>query len=487
MKGRCLPNTGPNAGPSAGKHWLWAAMGLMLVAAQVLLIVSTRGLIHHNAATYAAVLPLILAIAIPAALLLLAGPRLLAAPPTPFIWATLIVVGVLMRAVWFGQTPPLDDDYFRYLWDGAVVASALDPYRHAPSEFVGSGGADAYRRLASGVQTILENVNFNEMRTIYPSVAQAGFALAALIAPFKVDGLRVVFLGGELATLFLLIEILRSTGRSPLWAAMYWWNPLAVVMTVGLVHVDALISPLVLGALLMHARGRSIAAVTLLGLGAGVKIWPLLLAPIVLWPLVRRPWRLVGTGLVLAATLLVTVGPVLWSTLRPGSGLTAYATGWTNNNAFYAWTLLGLNNLLGQPDGLERSMRVTLALVTGGVALAQAFRGNATLDSILSRGLIVAAATFYLSPAQFPWYAIWFLPLAALRGNWALLLASAVLPFYYLFFPLWPLENGALFFYGMAFIHSVPVLGWLLFDAIAERNRARHLPTEQAHRASGAQ
>jgi hypothetical protein len=216
----------------------------------------------------------------------------------------------------------------------------------------------------------------------------------------------------------------------------------------------------------------------LIGLGAGVKIWPLLLAPMVLWPLVREPRRAAVATLALGAVLLAVLGPVLWSTLQPGSGLTAYAHGWTNNNAFYAWTLVGLKTLfgqtgIGQGEGIERALRLTLASATALLALGQAFRGQETLDSILSRGLIIAAGVFYLSPAQFPWYAVWFLPLAVLRGSWPLLLASAVLPFYYMFFPQWPLEQGSLFFYGIAFIHSVPVLGWLLYEAVVRRQQGK--------------
>ena len=251
-------------------------------------------------------------------------------------------------------------------------------------------------------------------------------------------------------------------------------------MTIGLVHVDAMIPPLVLGALLLASRGRWNGGLMLLGLAAGVKIWPALLAPMLLWPLIRDPRRLAMGCLVLGATLLVTIGPVVVSALRPGSGLSAYAAGWTNNNAFYAWALVGLESLLGRGDGVERTLRVALALTTAGVALVQGVRGEPTLDSLSRRALIVAASVFYLAPAQFPWYATWFLPLAALRGSWPLLLASAVLPSYFLFFPHWPMEKGSLFFYAIAFIHSVPVLGWLLYERYSAANQTVALRRRQS-------
>ena len=132
--------------PRGRDEWLWAAAGAMLLAAQVMLIVMTRGMTHANAATIAAVLPLILGLAIPTALLLLAGPRLIGCEPTPLIWAALFSAGLLMRAVWMGQTPPLEDDFLRYLWDGAAY---LSPWLRSSSELTRTIYNASSRRPAS--------------------------------------------------------------------------------------------------------------------------------------------------------------------------------------------------------------------------------------------------------------------------------------------------------------------------------------------------
>jgi len=42
---------------------------------------------------------------------------------TLLAWA--IAAGFIMRAVLMNSTPILEDDYYRYLWDGAVTASGL--------------------------------------------------------------------------------------------------------------------------------------------------------------------------------------------------------------------------------------------------------------------------------------------------------------------------------------------------------------------------
>lgn len=461
---------------ASSKETSWtlaAAVGLGLVAAQVVLVRATVGLDHETARSFSAVIPLILWLAVPAAVLLLAGPRLVRIEePGRTGWVILIGCGLAMRLAWLGTVPPLEDDYFRYLWDGAVVVRGLDPYGVAPHAVAGGSAPAAYLKIAAlpGAAEVLKGINFPELRTIYPSVSQAAFAAAHVIAPFQVDGLRLVFLGAELATLALLIAVLREAGASPLWAALYWWNPLPAALLVGLAHVDALIPPLVLGAVLLATRGRALTAGSLVVLAAGVKIWPLLLVPTMLWPLRRDPLRLVMAALVLGAVLLAAAGPVVLSAAKPGSGLTAYAEGWSNNNGFYAWTVYALAQVSGSWEVAGTMVRAASALAGGAIAIAMAVRGDRSAASLCGRALVVAAATFYLSPAQFPWYAAWFLPLAAAAGSRPLLLASATLPAYYLFFPLWQSGQGALFIYGTAFLHSVPVLLWLVYA------RGRHGP-----------
>jgi hypothetical protein len=234
---------------------------------------------------------------------------------------------------------------------------------------------------------------------------------------------------------------------------------------VGIAHVDALVPPFVLGALVMMSRGRTNLAVALLGAGAGAKIWPLLLLPLVLSRIRKEPVRLAVAGALLVAVLAVAVGPVVVSALRPSSGLTAYASSWGNNNAFFAWAAHLLARLLDESTA-QRVLRMTVGLAGATTALVVAWRAGKEPRDLVRASLIVAATVFYLSPAQFPWYAVWFLPLAALLRSWPLLLASATLPSYYLFYPFWADGRGDAFFFGAAFLHSVPVLGWLMADAL---------------------
>ena len=50
------------------------------------------------------------------------------------VLAIMVVAGFAARLVMFASTPILEDDYQRYLWDGAVTASGHNPYSMSPAD-----------------------------------------------------------------------------------------------------------------------------------------------------------------------------------------------------------------------------------------------------------------------------------------------------------------------------------------------------------------
>ncbi len=445
---------------------------LFILTSQLLLVWLAPGLTSARATTIAAVAPLIAGIALPAALCLAATPLLVqigARPDCARLLSAMIAFGALIRLVWFAAPPALEDDYFRYLWDGALLAHGFNPYTHSPASVL-RGLSDPAGAIPPGILELarqsgdtLTRINFPELRTIYPGTAQAAFALAHWLGPFDVNGLRAVFLAAEAATLVLILVLLRKIDASPLWAALYWCNAFPAALLIGAAHADALIPPLLLAAILAAWRERLAGAGALLALAAGVKIWPVLLAPLLFRRHLLRPMRLLVPAAISGLVLAAVMAPVLLASLKAQSGLTAYASAWSNNNGFFAWAAWGLFYLLPEGVSANSVLRLLIAGLAGAIALAVAIRTPADLRDLTARALIVAAAVFYLAPAQFPWYAAPFLALATVLRIWPLLAASALLPFYYLFFPLWQTGRGADFIYGAAFIHSVPVFAWLIW------------------------
>jgi hypothetical protein len=77
-----------------------------------------------------------------------------------------------------------------------------------------------------------------------------------------------------------------------------------------------------------------------------------------------------------------------------------------------------------------------VVIAAAGISVAMAARRPTDLGDMVLRASMVATFLFYLSTAQFPWYAAWFLPMAAASAAWIPAMSAIGLPVYYLFFPL---------------------------------------------------
>ena len=132
----------------------------------------------------------------------------------------ILVAGLAMRGLMFGSTPVQEDDFYRYLWDGACTAHRANPYAYTPQEFQRADQADRWAparlyELAAASGPVISRINHPQLRTIYPAVAQAAFALAYWLKPWSLDAWRGVLLLFDAATVALIVVLLREL-RLPL-------------------------------------------------------------------------------------------------------------------------------------------------------------------------------------------------------------------------------------------------------------------------------
>jgi len=383
--------------------------------------------------------------------------------------ALIAVAGVLMRIGFFGAGAMLEDDHLRYRLDGAMLAHGMSPYHHSPADLLaGAGGILAV--FPAFATDLVAAINFPDLRTIYPGAAQSLFAAAHLIDPWGVDGLRAVIFVAEALTALLLVLILREQNQPLVLVALYWCNPLIAFSLTGQAHIDAAMMPAVLGAVLAASRSRGLLAGLALGFAVGVKLWPVLLAPLLaraIWPDRAACFRFVASFILASGVFCV---PLVLSTRSGGSGLVAYASNWSVNNMPYAWASFGASLLFA--DGLgERILRAVIAAGSIALALALAVSPTAGLPSLVQRAAAIATFVFFASPAQFPWYAVWILPFAVILPSAVLASVTALIPAYFLFFPLAAAGLRDVHGHGIAAIHFVPCL--ILIGLVARHRFGR--------------
>ncbi len=394
------------------------------------------------------------------------------------MFAWLIVVGALMRVTMAASTPMLENDFYRYLWDGAVLAHGVNPFRYSPEQVTDAPDSvpPVLRGLAQESGKVIHRIDHENLRTIYPPVSQVIFAVSYVLRPWSLTAWRLVLSVFDVATLLLLLFALRSLKLSPLLMLIYWWNPLVVKEIANSAHMDVIVLPMVIFSVMLAARGRHVWASVPLIFAVGAKVWPVVLLPQVLWPLRSNIVRLVSV----AACFIISCGllfvPVFMAGIDSSSGFTAYSTRWEMNDALYmaiSWATHSLLGILGESSAWWAQLvpRVlTFLVLCGWIAWLLRHEPRNPLEW-WDHSLLVVAAVLLLSPAQFPWYYLWVIPFLVIRPRPSLLLLSALLPLYYLRFYFKARHTAWIFDDYIVWLEYLPVWALLLREWVVSRRK----------------
>ena len=344
-----------------------------------------------------------------------------------------IVAAIAFRVTLLPLPPTLSNDLHRYVWEGRAQLADFNPYLYAPSH-------PAVEALRGPDYELIPGP---EVTAAYGPLVELLFRGAALFGSqlaFKLASL--IF---DLASLLLVVLLLRQRGDPPVRALVYGWCPLVVLEFAGGGHNDSLMIALLLLALWLHrrdSRAASVAALT----AATLSKWA---AGIALPLFFRRSgWRAFPVS---AAVAVVLSWPYLGAGWNLLAGAGTYAEKWRNNE--------GLYGLLMAASGHEP---VALGLVLGvlaGLALYLAWLRAEPLRACY----LLLATVLLLAPTVFPWYLTWLVPFLCFFPNPALLLwTTTVLLSYHVVIGfsalgVWEYQSG------LTWLEYLPVCAWLLW------------------------
>jgi hypothetical protein len=295
-----------------------------------------------------------------------------------------LVIGLVLGAVWqvaFLQEPAgTDDDIHRYVWDGRLQRLGYNPYVVVPD--------DPAAKSLHTPET--RNLNNPDLASPYPAGAQLFFRGVTTVRESAL-ALRVALVGCELATVLVLLLVLRRRGAPHLVLA-YAWNPLLAIEVAGSGHVDVVGGLLVLlSAVALGRRWRATAAVGL-GLAVAVKFLPVVLVPLY-WKRVR-----IRDAALAAAVIAFLYVPFLDHGRIPIGSLGTYVERFRFNDPVFA--------------ALERvaapQMVAGLAVLVGLVAATWLRRSSPAWSPETVAWPM--AASLLCAPVLYPWYLLSLLP-----------------------------------------------------------------------------
>lgn len=320
------------------------------------------------------------------------------------------------EAVTYERFQLYDDDVWRYLWDGHVAASGVNPYELAPTDVELDSlveGTD----VAPHWGDIRDNINYAETPTIYPPLSQLLFRASHAIAPGSVFVMKALVVALDLIAALYLALTLRALGRPEVLVIAYAWNPLVIKVFAGSGHVDALAVAVLAATAYYIVRGSRTAGGIAFGLAILAKLGPVILLPFV----VRRiGWR--RTALALA---IVIVGYVPYLEIGAGvfAGFAAFAREWQFNAGPFSLLAAVASMVTSAPDTVARAASAGLLVA---LVAALAWRDDGSPTTVAGRFLPALGGLVVLGPAVMPWYLTWVLPFAGLADSKAWLLFSGL-------------------------------------------------------------
>ena len=321
---------------------------------------------------------------------------------------TVLLWALIFRVIGIWGLPILEDDWYRYLWDGYRFISDGTPYGVAPSAFFVSDG------LPDRFVEIVGQINNPDLPTIYGPTLQYLFALAYLISPGELWGLKLIMLCADIAVIAILLR-LAPVG----YVLLYAWSPLVIKEIAFTAHPDGIGVCLLLAALFFRSRQYYTAAVIAGALAVAAKVFAVLIVPWVLWRLPVRYWLIFFVSLgVIYLPFIIQGGNDFFS-------LFVFAQYWEFNAAAYAVLNLFL------PDNSAKLVLAGLFLSW----LAWYFFKSQTQSHdtfTMPRVDWVFALFLFIAPVINAWYWLWVLPFAVIFPSfWAWTASVALMLSYY--------------------------------------------------------
>ncbi len=368
-----------------------------------------------------------------------------------------IVFAALFRLSILFAPPYLSDDIYRYVWDGRVQATGVNPYRYIPAD-------EALAPLRD--QTIYPKINRRDYaHTIYPPGAQIIYFLATRVSE-RVTWMKTVMLVFEALAIWALLQLLASFNLPRQRVLIYAWHPLLVWEIAGSGHVEAAaIAFVVLSLLARRRRWDAVAGAALAG-ATLIKLFP-----VILFPALYRRW---GWKMPLAfgLTMMLAYLPYLSVGVK---GVLGFLPGYAREEGLQSGTQFYLLNLarrvLGEAKAPSVGYLIFAILALGLVALWSFWKREQNEGSYIARAFVIATTFVVLLSPHYAWYFAWLVAFTCLLPR---------LPFFYLttacfvLYKLWlPAGRDQLLLLDTIIYLPFAMLGLIALFQRARRDRAR--------------
>ncbi len=315
----------------------------------------------------------------------------------------LLMAAVAFRLTLFFMVPNLSDDFYRFIWDGHLVAKGINPFSYLPTEIIHQNP------VIPGIgENLFSHLNSPEYYTIYPPVCQFIFYLAVSAGKnsifISILVMRMFAIGAEMGTLWIMGKLLKKYGLDQRNILLYALNPLVIIELTGNLHYESLMIFFVLCSIWMLDKNRLAAAGLFFALAVAAKLIPLIFLPMFL---LRIGWK---KSLIFYAWTFCFMGILFLPLLSSGffrglsAGISLYFQKFEfNASVFYVVRAIGF--WVKGWDIIQTAGK-WLALTTLVLTLLIAFFQNLKTNNLIAILIWPLVIYYMLASIVHPWYSV---------------------------------------------------------------------------------
>jgi alpha-1,6-mannosyltransferase len=326
----------------------------------------------------------------------------------------IVFFAIFFRAFLVPTDPvPLSNDMYRYIWDGRVQQTGINPYLYPPS----SKQLEPLRD-----DKIYPHINRKDYPTIYPAGAQIFFRVSHALVGDRIFGFKGLMVFFDVATILVLLALLRAYGFEEARIFIYAWNPL-VIFEIGFAgHLEGLTIFLMVLAFYLSVKKKNTPAVIALAFSSATKLYPALMLP----ALLNRGERIKG-----AAVFLFSFLVLYFPFLSAGNKISGFLPIYFKNP--YESFNLGLKYLIMRLfpgwNYLVISKIFILILTAAGIFFF--FKEKLKEQHLYSAYVLIGLLIILMPAALHPWYVIMLIPFLTFfpSGAWLMFTGTVALSY----------------------------------------------------------
>lgn len=318
----------------------------------------------------------------------------------------LIAAAFVLRLSFISTTTIGSDDIYRYMWDGKVQASGINPYLYPPN--------DKHLEFLH-TELLPKALNFKEMKTIYFPLSQWLFYAGYKLSVESVWGYKLLLFLFELLTLAGLFQLIKKLKIDKKYLLLYVLCPLPIFQFAIDAHLDGFGLPLLVFSLLFYLDNKNILSMILLGLSLSIKPVGLILVPIFF----LNEKNLLDRIKIIAVPLFAFFAQFIFYifSTNPFEALFIFTKNWYFNGFVF--------NLLNEVFNNNQTSRMICAFLLI-LSLIPIYLSKRELISKIFFAVLIL---MIFSPVVHPWYITWvavLLPLVQKRSGIYFVAASSL-------------------------------------------------------------